>query len=190
MRNGFGYGGGGGKGCGMGQGIGRGRGGGEGGVGRRGQGMGQGRGGGRGMGRCQGVATVAGSAPNAAEPHDAVQQAPALKAQAQDMMNQLSATTHRIAEIEATGTDSSIPIERSSKTASDGEKRFQKTTAVLDHQMCSCCGLCTDFCPEHAISMNDTVMIDSNKCTGCGSCVNECPNEAISLSDVAQRAAC
>jgi Pyruvate/2-oxoacid:ferredoxin oxidoreductase delta subunit len=187
MSNARGYGGGGGKGCGMGRGMGRGGGRGRGQA--MGQGMRRGRGEGRRLGRGQGFLPMSGSSPPAPESCDTTQDAQALKAQAQDMMNQLSAITQRIAEIEAISSDASVPVERPSKTASDGEKRFRKMTAEIDQERCVICGLCVYICPEQAISMNDTVTIDSSKCTGCGSCINECPNEAISLSDAVHRAA-
>jgi Pyruvate/2-oxoacid:ferredoxin oxidoreductase delta subunit len=112
-----------------------------------------------------------------------------LKAQAQAMMNQLSALTHRITELEATGTEGSAAGARMVPTVTQAQNRFARMTAIIDKEKCTCCGLCVDICPEQAISMNDAVTVDSNKCTGCSSCVNECPNEAISMSDATQRAA-
>lgn len=126
--------------------------------------------------------------PPTSEPREAAPRVQALKAQAQDMMDQLSAITQRVAEIEATGTNLSAPIKQFNP-ASDGKRRFRKMTAVIDQERCMNCGLCVDLCPEQAISMNYTVSIDSSKCTGCGSCINGCPNEAISLSEKARRAA-
>ena len=136
---------------------------------------------------------LAGSSPPVTEPRDAAPQVQALKAQALDMKNQLSAITQRIAEIEATSTTSTnppAPIEKSD-TASVDNRRSLKMTAVLDQERCMNCGLCVDLCPEQAISMssNYTVVLDSSKCTGCGSCINECPNEAIYLAEPARRAA-
>lgn len=133
---------------------------------------------------------LAGSSPPVTEPRDAAPQVQALKAQAQDMKNQLSAITQRIAEIEATSTNPPAPIEKSD-TASDDNRRSPKMTAILDQERCMNCGLCVDLCPDQAISMssNYTVVIDSSKCTGCGSCIDECPNEAISLAEPARRAA-
>jgi 2-oxoacid:acceptor oxidoreductase delta subunit (pyruvate/2-ketoisovalerate family) len=130
----------------------------------------------------------AGSSPTAAEPRDAVPQVQALKAQ--NMMDQLSAITQRIAEIEATSTNPPAPIKKSN-TASDENRKALKMKAVLDQERCMNCGLCIDLCPEEAISMTSkyTVVIDSSKCTGCGSCIDDCPNEAISLSETARRAA-
>ena len=173
MRNGRGYGGGG-----IGKGMGRGGGGGGG----RGQGMGQGRGGGRKMGRCQERSPTAGFALSATKPRDVTQEAQALKAQAQHMMNQLGAITHRIVELEAGSVDSSASVERRVATARcDERSTFPKMKAVIDRGQCTCCGLCVDICPERAITMNADVTVDSNRCTGCGSCVDECPSQAISL---------
>ena len=119
----------------------------------------------------------------ALKPQDADEQSQLVKAQAQDTMAQLSAITERIAQIEATGINASAPTREQSGTASVGERRFRKTTAVIDQERCINCGLCVHVCPEQAISMNYAVAIDSSKCTGCGSCVDECPNEAIVLSE-------
>jgi Pyruvate/2-oxoacid:ferredoxin oxidoreductase delta subunit len=170
MNDGYGE-----KGRGMGRGGGRG--------GGRGNGMRRGRSIGRGFGRGQGGVPPAGSSPLAAKPRDIGQQARVLRAQAQEMMDQLSAINQKIAEIEATGTSPSKPIEKSD-TASDGNSKFRKMTAVIDRQRCMNCGLCIDICPEQAIDMNPIVAIDSIRCTGCGSCMKECPNEAIYLSEM------
>ena len=186
MSNGYGAGD---RGRGMGKGLGRARGRRGGGGGARGQGMGRGRGNGRGLGRGQGYLPLAGSSPPAPEPRDAAQRVQALKAQAQDMMDQFSAITQRIAEIEATRTNASAPMKRQSKTDSHGARMFRRMIAVIDQERCMCCALCVDVCPEQAISMNHTVAIDSSSCTGCGSCVNECPNEAISFRNGAPRRA-
>ena len=120
-------------------------------------------------------------------PCDAAQQAQAVKAQAQEMMNQLSAITQRITEIESTNTNPSA--RRESNRVSEEKRMFQNIIAVLDQERCVNCGLCVDLCPEQAISTNSnyTVVIDLSKCTGCGSCINECPNEAISLGTGAPR---
>lgn len=130
---------------------------------------------------------------NIAEPHETAQLAQKLKAQAQEMMNHLSAITQRITEIESTPNNPSAasPPTQELNTASNGKRRFQKMTAVLDQERCMNCGLCVDLCPEQAISMspNYTVVLDSRRCTGCCSCINECPNEAISLAEPARRAA-
>jgi ferredoxin len=45
---------------------------------------------------------------------------------------------------------------------------------------CIKCGICTDECPEEAISEGEeTYVIDKNKCTDCGACGDACPSEAI-----------
>ncbi len=63
------------------------------------------------------------------------QQALVLKAQTQDTRSQLSTITHRIAEIEATGPDSSVSLERPSTMISNREKRFLKMTAIIDREV-------------------------------------------------------
>lgn len=54
--------------------------------------------------------------------------------------------------------------------------------AVVDEEMCSGCGICVEFCPEHAFVFRNTkVRINPHKCTGCGACLDQCPNGAISM---------
>ncbi|MBN1961774.1 MAG: 4Fe-4S binding protein [Deltaproteobacteria bacterium] len=178
MSNGYGYGGGG-----KGQGMGRGRG--RGGRGGGGQCMWIGGGYRRGFGRGQAVMPIVGPFPTVLEPRDTNPQVQALKAQEQNMKDQLNIITQRIEEIEASRLNQPVSINQSEN------KGVLKMTAVLDQKRCMNCGLCLDICPEQAISMssNYTVVIDSRKCTGCGSCIDKCPNKAISLVKVVQRAA-
>lgn len=50
-------------------------------------------------------------------------------------------------------------------------------SAVIDHQLCSRCGLCRELCRWDAIGNDFTV--DSIECEGCGVCVYFCPEKAI-----------
>lgn len=56
--------------------------------------------------------------------------------------------------------------------------------AVLDHELCTLCGVCIDACPIDAIKLDDAeekVEIDAGMCCGCGLCVGACPESAIKL---------
>lgn len=125
------------------------------------------------------------SSPTAAEPRGAARHAEMLRAQAHKLMSQLGAITQRIAAMGERASDSSASTERASTPISSRQNKLPRMTAVIDKERCTCCGLCVDICPEHAITINTAVTIASHQCTGCGSCVNECPNGAISLSNAA-----
>jgi MinD superfamily P-loop ATPase len=51
------------------------------------------------------------------------------------------------------------------------------STAVINHDKCSECGLCTDLCRWNAI--NEDFQVDPLECEGCGVCVYFCPEKAI-----------
>jgi|GEM_PF-6624872 len=65
----------------------------------------------------------------------------------------------------------------------DGAPR--SATAVVSADKCLSCGICVDFCPEHALAMAETVVVDPGRCTGCGSCIAVCANRALSLQGAA-----
>jgi len=45
---------------------------------------------------------------------------------------------------------------------------------------CGGCGACVDFCPQHAISLqNGKAKINYALCYGCGICITKCPNRAL-----------
>lgn len=50
-----------------------------------------------------------------------------------------------------------------------------------NNEKCISCGLCLNFCPESAISINP-LKVDSRKCIGCGQCLTECPVKAFESS--------
>jgi len=52
-------------------------------------------------------------------------------------------------------------------------------TAVINHTLCTECGLCRDLCRWHAIS--EDFNVDSLECEGCGVCVYFCPEKAIAF---------
>ena len=51
------------------------------------------------------------------------------------------------------------------------------STAIIDPNKCTQCGLCRDLCRWNAIS--EAFEVDSIECEGCGVCVDFCPEEAI-----------
>ncbi|MDR3592317.1 MAG: 4Fe-4S binding protein [Negativicutes bacterium] len=47
---------------------------------------------------------------------------------------------------------------------------------------CSQCLVCTLFCPEGALKLEDgRVTVDLKLCNGCGTCAVECPEKAIAM---------
>jgi Pyruvate/2-oxoacid:ferredoxin oxidoreductase delta subunit len=57
--------------------------------------------------------------------------------------------------------------------------------AVIDHEACTGCGTCVDWCPTDAIVLNDEGLAvrDESACLGCGVCARFCPEAAISLKE-------
>jgi NAD-dependent dihydropyrimidine dehydrogenase PreA subunit len=54
--------------------------------------------------------------------------------------------------------------------------------ALLDRDLCSGCGACTERCQMEAIRLDDGhALLDLDRCIGCGLCVSTCPTEALSL---------
>jgi Pyruvate/2-oxoacid:ferredoxin oxidoreductase delta subunit len=55
--------------------------------------------------------------------------------------------------------------------------------AVIDSDACTGCGICMQWCPTDAISLNADGLTrrDESACLGCGVCARFCPESAISL---------
>ncbi len=54
--------------------------------------------------------------------------------------------------------------------------------AVVDHELCTSCGTCTEICQMEAPTLVDDVLtINLDRCIGCGACVANCPSDAMSL---------
>ncbi|NWF67519.1 MAG: ferredoxin family protein [Chloroflexi bacterium] len=67
-----------------------------------------------------------------------------------------------------------------------------KGTIVIDQERCKGCTLCTLFCPQHVIIMDETrlngkgyhpaLLSDAQgECTGCAVCAVICPDVCISV---------
>ena len=61
--------------------------------------------------------------------------------------------------------------------------------SLIDHDACTGCGTCVEWCPTDAIVLNDegVAQRDESACLGCGVCSRFCPEEAISLKEGLRR---
>ena len=64
------------------------------------------------------------------------------------------------------------------------DKRISVVIARIDESTCTACGLCSDVCPVHAITVNDVARVDAETCIGCGVCEAKCPTDAISMEEM------
>jgi heterodisulfide reductase subunit A len=65
-----------------------------------------------------------------------------------------------------------------------GRVRIEPITAVVDHLMCSGCGLCEQICEYQALKIDPyrkVMTVNEVLCKGCGACNATCPSGAISL---------
>ncbi len=62
-----------------------------------------------------------------------------------------------------------------------GYVELEPTTAYVDKEKCSRCGICIPLCPFQAIETDEEgrAKIDELLCMGCGVCVSSCPSRAI-----------
>ena len=58
-------------------------------------------------------------------------------------------------------------------------KTGHRLVAIVLHEKCGGCGICTDVCLEHAIEVNNQASVNPEICIACARCVSECPNDAI-----------
>lgn len=52
---------------------------------------------------------------------------------------------------------------------------------TVDNDLCTCCGLCVEYCQFDALSVNGVASVNRTKCVGCGVCVNACADKALIL---------
>ncbi len=146
---------------------------------RSGRGLGQGRGGGRGkgMGSGRGMGMNRGALSRG--------------------INQIASNTglpgNPVSQPQMTGAEEIATLKENARVLEqqiqDIERRIDQVrednghaVAHVDSQKCRGCGMCVDFCPVEAITINDVAAIDKGKCIGCGACIDECPFDAILMS--------
>lgn len=52
---------------------------------------------------------------------------------------------------------------------------------IIDKDLCTGCGVCTETCPVTALAVEDDKVCVNDECIDCGACVSECPFNALSL---------
>ncbi|MFW5914567.1 MAG: DUF362 domain-containing protein [Thermoplasmatota archaeon] len=57
----------------------------------------------------------------------------------------------------------------------------------VKEEECQSCGLCAEYCPAGAISVDGIARIDHHLCIGCGECYVTCPHDAISPGDDSEK---
>ena len=64
-----------------------------------------------------------------------------------------------------------------------GDWRSQRPT--YDFNKCIKCGICSIFCPEGCVELNEEGYLEANLfyCKGCGICARECWTQAITMVD-------
>ncbi len=62
------------------------------------------------------------------------------------------------------------------------ESQSQDRKVIYKANRCLHCGACAEFCPQHAIHMNDTVYTDPDLCNQCGTCLEYCYAEAREIA--------
>lgn len=76
-------------------------------------------------------------------------------------------------------TDAGAAASRASTILKSDTATIDLTTAVIDPDRCTKCGLCREACRYNAIT-EDYKVIDM-ACKGCGKCVSVCPEDAIEI---------
>lgn len=67
-------------------------------------------------------------------------------------------------------------------------KKRKRAVAVVDHAICTGCGMCTMVCPANCITVVESdsnftgvAQVDEECCRGCNFCAIDCPWESISM---------
>ncbi len=70
-----------------------------------------------------------------------------------------------------------------------GEVRIEAITSVIDHDLCSKCGICASVCPYGAIQWKkgDVATVIEAACAGCGNCGAACTFGAITMRHFTDR---
>lgn len=55
-------------------------------------------------------------------------------------------------------------------------------TPLVDHEVCTDCGLCITSCPSGAITLGEHIVMESGLCIFCCACIKNCPEDAVSIA--------
>lgn len=58
---------------------------------------------------------------------------------------------------------------------------WRTSKPIVDKEACKICNVCTLYCPENVIEVDDEVTIDYEYCKGCGICSSVCISNAIKM---------
>ncbi len=62
-----------------------------------------------------------------------------------------------------------------------GKLEQHSTTKPYVKGGCVACGVCAQWCPVDAITVEEAALIDENRCIGCGECIAVCPEKAVGV---------
>ncbi|MGQ9573417.1 MAG: ATP-binding protein [Dehalococcoidia bacterium] len=65
-------------------------------------------------------------------------------------------------------------------TVRERHEFWGQKVAIIDGEVCTCCGLCLDACRFEAIQ---DFQVDPLSCEGCGFCLHVCPEQAVTMVD-------
>ena len=63
----------------------------------------------------------------------------------------------------------------------------KEKTLVINNTWCKGCRICVEFCPRHALAMNEyekAELVSPENCNMCGLCELRCPDFAIEIEGV------
>jgi len=66
---------------------------------------------------------------------------------------------------------------------------WRNSKPVWDKEKCVKCGICSLFCPDSAVRMDEEghYQADLDYCKGCGLCSHQCPTGCISMEEEVAR---
>jgi len=88
-------------------------------------------------------------------------------------------------DIKDSVTQASAAAARAQVLLNAGEIKIEAITAVVDEELCTCCGACARVCPYGAITVDVKNKVPAKvvtaACAGCGTCAAECRFGAITI---------